>query len=186
MRRTSSFLVAGLSAGLAAAALAALSLPAAALPLGAMAESASALPSPVEQVQWRGPGWRGSPGWRGGWGPGPGPGWRGGWGPGPGWGPAPGWGWNRPVVVGPVWGSGPGWGWGPGGCGWGGCGWGWGPGVGFATGVMVGSALAAPPVMMYGGAPASNAVAYCMRRFRSYNPATGTYLGYDGRRHRCP
>lgn len=27
---------------------------------------------------------------------------------------------------------------------------------------------------------------YCERRFRSYNPATGTYLGYDGLRHRCP
>ena len=30
------------------------------------------------------------------------------------------------------------------------------------------------------------AVAYCMRRFRSYDPYTMTYLGYDGRRHPCP
>lgn len=153
---------------------------ASALPLSPMASPAAAAPSPIETVQWRG-GW-GGPGWGGpGWG-GPaygwrGYGWRGGWGPG-----YPGWGWNRPVVVGPAWGA-PGWGWGPGGCGWGGCG--WGPGAGFATGVIVGSAIAAPPPVVY-AAPPGNAVAYCMRRFKSYNPATGTYLGYDGRRHRCP
>ncbi len=34
--------------------------------------------------------------------------------------------------------------------------------------------------------PARQCRGYCMRRFKSYNPATGTYLGYDGRRHRCP
>ena len=27
---------------------------------------------------------------------------------------------------------------------------------------------------------------YCKQRFRSYDPASGTYLGYDGRRHPCP
>lgn len=31
-----------------------------------------------------------------------------------------------------------------------------------------------------------SAVAYCLQRFRSYDPASGTYLGYDGRRHPCP
>jgi BA14K-like protein len=34
----------------------------------------------------------------------------------------------------------------------------------------------------YGG----SGVAYCMSRFKSYNPASGTYLGYDGYRHACP
>jgi hypothetical protein len=29
-------------------------------------------------------------------------------------------------------------------------------------------------------------VAYCAQRFRSYDPASGTYLGYDGYRHPCP
>ena len=29
-------------------------------------------------------------------------------------------------------------------------------------------------------------VAYCKQRFRSYDPASGTYLGYDGQRHPCP
>ncbi len=33
---------------------------------------------------------------------------------------------------------------------------------------------------------AGGGVAYCEAHFRSYNPATGTYLGYDGRYHRCP
>jgi len=31
-----------------------------------------------------------------------------------------------------------------------------------------------------------NAVAYCAQRFRTYNPASGTYMGSDGMRHRCP
>lgn len=31
-----------------------------------------------------------------------------------------------------------------------------------------------------------DAIAYCIRRFRSYDVRTMTYLGYDGRRHRCP
>jgi hypothetical protein len=29
-------------------------------------------------------------------------------------------------------------------------------------------------------------VAYCMQTYRSYDPASGTYLGYDGQRHPCP
>jgi BA14K-like protein len=27
---------------------------------------------------------------------------------------------------------------------------------------------------------------YCMQRYRSYDPASGTYLGFDGLRHPCP
>lgn len=34
--------------------------------------------------------------------------------------------------------------------------------------------------------PPDDDVAYCMRRFRSYDLKTGTYLGYDGHRHPCP
>ncbi len=30
------------------------------------------------------------------------------------------------------------------------------------------------------------AVSYCAGRFRSYDSATGTYLGYDGNEHPCP
>lgn len=39
---------------------------------------------------------------------------------------------------------------------------------------------------MAAGAASHNAVGYCERRFRSYDPASGTYLGYDGYRHPCP
>ena len=51
--------------------------------------------------------------------------------------------------------------------------------AGLAAGAIIGSAVA-------GAARASDSVAYCESRFRSYSPATGTYLGYDGLRHHCP
>lgn len=50
----------------------------------------------------------------------------------------------------------------------------WGPGYG------VYDYVPAPPVVA-GGA----GVAWCEAHFRSYNPATGMYLGYDGVYHRC-
>ena len=34
--------------------------------------------------------------------------------------------------------------------------------------------------------PGADDPAYCVQRFRSYDPASGTYLGYDGMRHPCP
>lgn len=44
-----------------------------------------------------------------------------------------------------------------------------------------------PPPVVYAPAPVyGDPVAYCMRRFRSYDPGSGTYLGYDGYRHPCP
>jgi len=49
-----------------------------------------------------------------------------------------------------------------------------------AAGAILGGVLAAQPY--YGG----DAVGYCMRRFKSYDPGSGTYLGYDGYRHSCP
>ena len=36
-----------------------------------------------------------------------------------------------------------------------------------------------------GGSP-GQASAYCAQRFKSYDPASGTYLGRDGQRHPCP
>jgi hypothetical protein len=79
-------------------------------------------------------------------------------------------------------------------------------GAGFATGVIIGGAFGAPyyyppgpyypgpyyypgPAYYgapYGAPPYSDAVAYCMQRFRSYDPRSGTYLGFDGLRHPCP
>lgn len=64
--------------------------------------------------------------------------------------------------------------------------------AGFAAGAVLGSSLAhgyGGPGYAYNTAPATgvgNAEASCAQRFRSYNPSTGTYTGYDGRQHRCP
>ena len=80
----------------------------------------------------------------------------------------------------------------------GGYGGGWGYyGGGFAAGAILGGLLAAPYYDGYGydgygygygyEAPVDDsAVAYCVQRFRSYDPASGTYLGNDGYRHPCP
>lgn len=55
--------------------------------------------------------------------------------------------------------------------------WGWGPYWGPYWG---------PDYYYEYGPPPGDAVAYCMQRFKSYDPRSGTYLGYDGRRHPCP
>jgi BA14K-like protein len=36
------------------------------------------------------------------------------------------------------------------------------------------------------GAPEGGAIAWCQAHFRSFNPATGTFIGFDGVRHPCP
>jgi hypothetical protein len=48
------------------------------------------------------------------------------------------------------------------------------------------SAYGYAPPGAYAAAPGGPDVAYCEAHFRSYDPATGTYLGYDGIRHSCP
>lgn len=88
---------------------------------------------------------------------------------------------------------------------------GWGPGagvgIGLAAGALIGGAIAAGSSPYYGPgygygyggptyyrepvvvAPAyggGDAEAYCMQRYRSYDPASGTYLNYDGNRYPCP
>jgi hypothetical protein len=40
-----------------------------------------------------------------------------------------------------------------------------------------------PAAPAYSSAGGDN---YCAQRFRSYDPSTGTYMGYDGQRHPCP
>ena len=66
---------------------------------------------------------------------------------------------------------------------------------GLAAGAIIGGAIANSqrryyePPPYYGRAyypPPDDAVAYCMQRFKSYDPRSGTYLGYDGYRHPCP
>lgn len=54
-----------------------------------------------------------------------------------------------------------------------------GPAIGFGTGLIIGNALAQSRGY-------DRSVQYCMQRFKSYDPASGTYLGYDGNRHPCP
>ena len=84
-----------------------------------------------------------------------------------------------------------------------------------ATGALIGGAIATQnqgyyypqnggyyyPAQTYSGysdpgyvysdaAPAAynngDSVAYCEQTYRSYDPASGSYLGYDGYRHACP
>lgn len=43
-----------------------------------------------------------------------------------------------------------------------------------------------PPVVYEAPGPGGADVAYCMRRYKSYDPGSGTYLGFDGNRHLCP
>jgi hypothetical protein len=90
---------------------------------------------------------------------------------------------------------------------------GYGPGYGIgagaaalATGALIGGAIASQdlgyyPVQTYpaysdpgyvysDAAPTvynnGGSVAYCEQTYRSYDPASGSYLGYDGFRHPCP
>ena len=73
--------------------------------------------------------------------------------------------------------------------------------AGFAAGALLGGALAAQPGYYnppaddyYAEAPPdaypveadAATVDYCFRRYRSYDPRSGTYVGYDGYRHPCP
>jgi BA14K-like protein len=100
-------------------------------------------------------------------------------------------------------------GWGGGGYGGGGYG-GWGGGYGDGYGYGYGYGGAALGLGLLGGAILGSQYPYygsgyasypqdgyvqgggvvssasCASRFKSYNPATGTYLGYDGLRHPCP
>jgi hypothetical protein len=88
---------------------------------------------------------------------------------------------------------------------------GYGPGYGIgvgaaalATGAIIGGAIASQNQGYYSdqnyagysrgygydAAPVAynngSSVAYCEQTYRSYDPVSGTYLGYDGLRHPCP
>ncbi|SDR54093.1 BA14K-like protein [Rhizobiales bacterium GAS113] len=55
-------------------------------------------------------------------------------------------------------------------------------GYGYQDAPDPGYAYAQPAPAYAGG----GSVAYCESQFRSYNPVTGTYLGFDGLEHPCP
>jgi hypothetical protein len=72
---------------------------------------------------------------------------------------------------------------------------------GLAAGALIGGAIASQAAPGYYAAPGyvgpgyavaapveddSAAIAYCAQRFKSYDVASQTYLGYDGQRHSCP
>ncbi|MDP2295655.1 MAG: BA14K family protein [Pseudolabrys sp.] len=71
---------------------------------------------------------------------------------------------------------------------------------GLAAGAILGGIIASQqrpyygsygPYGGYAAAPGyygrgGDADAYCFSRFKSYDPRSGTYLGYDGYRHPCP
>lgn len=63
---------------------------------------------------------------------------------------------------------------------------------GLALGAVIAGAASAPPPVAYAppvayGPPpgAGDWYAYCASKYRSFDPASGTYLGYDGLRHPC-
>jgi hypothetical protein len=43
-----------------------------------------------------------------------------------------------------------------------------------------------PVAVALGPVGGDDSVAYCMQTYQSYDPQSGTYLGYDGQRHPCP
>jgi BA14K-like protein len=58
--------------------------------------------------------------------------------------------------------------------------------VGGAIGAA--DAIATAPFRALNGNPSyamGPDVSYCAQRYRSYDPASGTFMGYDGRRHPC-
>lgn len=68
--------------------------------------------------------------------------------------------------------------------------------AGVLGGLLLGGIIASQP--NYYGGPAyygpvygpgpygpPNWIAYCASRYRSFDPASGTYMGYDGYRHAC-
>ena len=57
-----------------------------------------------------------------------------------------------------------------------------GDGAGVAAGVLGGLLLGA---IIANEAQRGQSVDYCIRRYRSYDPQSMTYLGSDGRRHSC-
>ncbi len=59
---------------------------------------------------------------------------------------------------------------------------------GLALGAAIAGAASAPPpppayAPVYGAR--ADWIAYCSSKYRSFDPASGTYLGYDGLRHPC-
>ncbi len=57
---------------------------------------------------------------------------------------------------------------------------------GYSPGYAYAPAYPAPGTVLAQSGPSAATVASCEARFRSYNPSTGMYTGYDGQQHPCP
>jgi hypothetical protein len=55
--------------------------------------------------------------------------------------------------------------------------------IGLAAGAMIANSMNQP--RYYSGGYGGDYYSYCANRYRSFNPRTGTYTGYDGYQHRC-
>jgi hypothetical protein len=68
-------------------------------------------------------------------------------------------------------------------------GWGYGAAgaAGLVAGALIASSLAQQPQVVYASPPAYSGewYAYCAQRYRSFDAATGTYMGLDGIRRVC-
>jgi hypothetical protein len=53
-----------------------------------------------------------------------------------------------------------------------------------AAGAVIGLGLGA--IIASEAARRNQTIEYCIQRYRSYDPYSMTYMGYDGRRHPCP
>jgi hypothetical protein len=62
----------------------------------------------------------------------------------------------------------------------------YGPGPYAAPAYGPGPAPGYGPGYAPGPGPGGDAVALCVRKYRSYDPSTGTFMGNDGQRHPCP
>ncbi|MCX5578354.1 BA14K family protein [Kaistia terrae] len=56
--------------------------------------------------------------------------------------------------------------------------------IGLAAGAMIANS-ANQPRYYNGGGYGGDYVSYCSNRYRSFNPRTGMFTGYDGYQHRC-
>src|SRR5262245_19528681 len=61
----------------------------------------------------------------------------------------------------------------------------WYPRAWWRTGPVVAFGVAPLAGGYYGSSAGSGQVQWCLNRYRSYDPRTDTYMGYDGLRHRC-
>lgn len=61
---------------------------------------------------------------------------------------------------------------------------GYGPGYAYGSGPVYGPGY--DPGYVVSPDDGRGEVAYCMQRYRSYDPRSGTFLGFDGLRHLCP